>query len=164
MQADGSAEQAVVHYAVARRYLTEAQVAAARARRAPGSALLPLLAAHLGPQQRNELMVIYNLQLQAGGAGSGVVKVSGSGAWGLASGAVQQATVAVPMQMPKPASQQAPQMIDRYRIVKELARGGMGVVYIGHDAGLDRHVAIKLMLHTSNRVEVEPRVDCRRRL
>ena len=39
-------------------------------------------------------------------------------------------------------------LIDRYRIDAELGRGGMGVVYRGHDTTLKRDVAIKVMTQT----------------
>jgi TolB-like protein len=44
-----------------------------------------------------------------------------------------------------PAPGGDPETIGRYRIVRRLARGGMGVVYLGHDPGLARSVAIKLL-------------------
>ena len=34
---------------------------------------------------------------------------------------------------------------NRYEVVKELGRGGMGVVYLAHDPVLDRNVAIKVV-------------------
>ena len=37
-------------------------------------------------------------------------------------------------------------LVDRYRIVRHLARGGMAEVYLGHDQLLDRPVAIKALL------------------
>jgi hypothetical protein len=38
-----------------------------------------------------------------------------------------------------------PQWMGRYEVVSELGRGGMGVVYRGHDPALDRPVALKVL-------------------
>ncbi|MBL8946493.1 MAG: serine/threonine protein kinase, partial [Myxococcales bacterium] len=43
------------------------------------------------------------------------------------------------------ASPSTPPRIGRYRITRTLGRGAMGVVYAGHDEGLDREVGIKVL-------------------
>jgi tRNA A-37 threonylcarbamoyl transferase component Bud32 len=40
--------------------------------------------------------------------------------------------------------------VERYEIIRELGRGGMGIVYLAHDTVLDRQVAIKKLLPPQN--------------
>ena len=44
-----------------------------------------------------------------------------------------------------------PKEFGRYRIEKELGRGGMGAVFLAHDGHLDRKVAIKIPFFRSDR-------------
>jgi hypothetical protein len=54
-------------------------------------------------------------------------------------------------------------LADKYEIVEEIGEGGFGKTYMGHDAGMDRHVAIKELLHASTDMEPEEYEDYQRR-
>lgn len=43
-----------------------------------------------------------------------------------------------------------PKKIGNYHVVRELGRGGMGVVFLCRQEGLDRHVAVKVMPHLAS--------------
>ncbi|MFN5271987.1 MAG: protein kinase domain-containing protein, partial [Planctomycetota bacterium] len=50
-----------------------------------------------------------------------------------------------------------PEAFGRYRIVRELGRGNMGAVFLGHDEQLDRTVAIKIPFFSDDDEEVTER-------
>lgn len=47
--------------------------------------------------------------------------------------------------LPRHQMASIPEVIGKYRVIRYLGDGGMGSVYLAHDAGIDREVAIKLV-------------------
>ena len=52
---------------------------------------------------------------------------------------------------------------DRYRLIRELGRGGMGVVFLGRDQRLDRQVAVKVILSSGDSSSSTATMDSRQR-
>ncbi|MGC8788043.1 MAG: protein kinase domain-containing protein, partial [Anaerolineae bacterium] len=51
----------------------------------------------------------------------------------------------------------------KFKIIAEIGEGGFGKTYLGYDAGMDRQVAIKELLHESAEVSPEDYEDYKRR-
>ncbi len=54
-------------------------------------------------------------------------------------------------------------LADKYEIVEQIGEGGFGKTYMGYDSGMDRHVAIKELLHESTDMEPEEYEDYKAR-
>ena len=51
----------------------------------------------------------------------------------------------------------------KFEIISEIGEGGFGKTYLGHDSGMDRHVAVKELLHQNAEVNPEDYEDYKRR-
>jgi serine/threonine protein kinase len=51
----------------------------------------------------------------------------------------------------------------KYKVISEIGEGGFGQTYLGHDAGMDRKVAIKELLHSTAETDPEEYEIYRRR-
>ncbi|MGE0712114.1 MAG: protein kinase [Planctomycetota bacterium] len=131
------AEQTAIEHALRRGFLDPAGLQGARQemQRAGQGSLLPFLRGRLQPAQLEELRQVYQQALSGGHtttrtSASSVQTVSaapaGSARFGGAGG--------------------LPAMIGRYPVERELARGGMGVVYVVRHPLLERSMALKMML------------------
>jgi serine/threonine protein kinase len=82
--------------------------------------------------------------------------------WVLGRRGVRQRSAALPDTVISPRSQPAAQRLGRYVIEREIERGSMGAVYLGHDPASGRRLALKT-LALGRDFEHEDRVEARQR-
>jgi formylglycine-generating enzyme required for sulfatase activity len=158
-----AAEEAVVTAALERAWLTTEVVDASRreAERA-GQPLLVALGAHLAPERRKALGEVYRQHLLRDAQTVADLRPVTVDA---AKTVDSSATVAdaTPSTLSPGGAAALPKRVGPYEVERELARGGMGAVYIARHVELDRRVALKVMLpgtggSASARFEREARV------
>ncbi|HVE41190.1 MAG TPA: protein kinase [Planctomycetota bacterium] len=69
----------------------------------------------------------------------------------------EQRSIASPR--PSPSASERPAALGKYEVIRELGRGGMGVVYEALDTQLRRKVAVKMMLGSPNADDAERALD-----
>jgi len=190
MDGTQQAELAAIQAALARGYLDQERLNQAQQLAAqPGSlGLLRILGQRfLSPEQANDLGQVYQRALTLAQENAGTVQLpglpssgthlvhlpQGSGPGPAQSHANDPTLSSGPPGAPPdgyPASgalAEAGDTLGPYRLIKELARGGMGVVYVAERDGLDRKVALKQLLDSGgNSVErflIEARIAARLR-
>lgn len=144
------AEQALLEYALARGFLTQAQVdealallAAAAARGLPMRLLQILRERYLDPSSLPELAAVYESQQRPPGDGADSVTLVADG-----EDSVTLVAAGPPPQPPPAPAPVGPRQIGPYEVVREIARGGMGVVYVARRSGEEEELALKLLLNS----------------
>lgn len=149
-----SPEQVVVQAALQRRYLTPDALSQALDRleqSGPGGSLLPILGQGFIPPERiEELRHIYQ---QASAASGGGTRVDGATMVTAPAHNLRQSTH--PDLGSSSVTGTIPSRLGPYEMERELASGGMGVVWIARHTQLERRVALKLLRSASDSQLVE---------
>jgi len=154
------AEQALVEYALARGFLTRAQVDealavldASAARGLPVRLLQILRERYLGPEGLSELTAFYEARRGSSSAGPESVTLLNEGS-SVGAESVTHLAEAPPPPLRAASGPGEARRIGPYEVVREIARGGMGVVYVARRAGQQEKLALKLLLNSE---QAEPK-------